>query len=84
VNGKVCSLIINGGSCANVASKAMVEKLKLVVSPHPILYTIEWLNQGKGMHISSWCLLTISIRKNYKDELWYDIVPMDACHVLLG
>ena len=84
VKGKVCSLIVDGGSCANVASKTLVEKLKLSVSPHPSPYTIQWLNQGKGLQISSRCLLNFSIGKNYKDEIWCDIVPMDACHVLLG
>ena len=84
VKGKVCSLIIDGGSCANVASKTLVEKLKLSVSPHPSPYTIQWLNQGKGLQISSRCLLGFSIGKSYKDEIWCDIVPMDACHVLLG
>ena len=29
VQGKVCSLSIDGGSCANVASLSMVEKLNL-------------------------------------------------------
>jgi len=40
MKGKVCSLIIDGGSYANVASKTLVEKLKLSVSPHPSPYTI--------------------------------------------
>jgi len=26
----------------------------------------------------------LSIGKSYKDELWCDILPMDACHILLG
>jgi len=26
----------------------------------------------------------LSIGKTYKDELWCDVVSMDACHVLLG
>jgi len=30
------------------------------------------------------CLLTLSIGKSYKDEIWCDIVPMDACHVVWG
>jgi len=38
----------------------------------------------KGLQISSRCLLTLSIRKNYKDETWCNIMSMDACHVLLG
>jgi len=35
VQGKVCSLIIYGGSCANVASSSMVEKLGLQATVHP-------------------------------------------------
>jgi len=37
VQGKVCSLIIDGGSCGNVISNSMVEKLNLQTStyPHP-------------------------------------------------
>ena len=84
IKGKVYSLIIDGGSCANVASKTLVEKLKLSVSPHPSPYTIQRLNHGKGLQISSRCLLGFSIGKSYKEEIWCDIVPMDACHVLLG
>jgi len=84
MNGNVCSLIIDGGSCATVASKAMMEKLKLAISSHPSPYTIQSLNQGKGFQISSRCFLILSVRKNYKDELWHNIIPMDACHVLLG
>jgi len=84
VGGKLCSLIIDGGSCANVASQTMVDKLKLMVTPQPKPYTIQWLNQSKGLQISHYCLLSLSIGKTYKDEIWCDIVPMDACHVLLG
>jgi len=40
VRGKVCSLIVDGGSWADEASKSMVEKLKLAVSPHPNPYAI--------------------------------------------
>jgi len=84
VKGNVCSLIMNSGSCANVASKSLVEKLKLSVSPHQSPYRIHWLNQGQGLQISSRCLLSFSNGKSYEDEIWCDIVPMDACHVLLG
>ena len=36
VNGKVCSLIIDGGSCANVASTRLMEKLGLKTTLSPI------------------------------------------------
>jgi len=84
IGDKLCSLIIDGGSCTNVASKMMVDKLKLAVSPHPSSYTIQWLNYDKGIQVSSHCLLSLSIGKTYKDEIWCDVIPMDACHVLLG
>jgi len=84
VNGRVCSLIVDGGSCANVASTTTVEKLQLKTEPHPHPYSIQWLNQGKGLQVSTRCLIALSIGKSDKDELWCDILPMDACHILLG
>jgi len=66
---KVCSLIIAGGSCTNVASKTLVDKLQLTGSRHPFPYTSQWLNQGKGIQVSSRCLVSLGIRKNYKDEI---------------
>ena len=84
VGGKVCSLIIDGGSYTNVASKTLVDKLKLPTVPHPTPYIIQWLNQGKSIQIPSKCLVSLSIGKVYKDEIWCDVIPVDACHVLLG
>jgi len=84
VQGKVCSLIIDGGSCANVASFSMVEKLNLQAMAQPHSYNIQWLNQGKGLQVNSRCLIFCSIGKSYHDELWCDIIPIDACHILLG
>ena len=84
IQGKVCSLIIDGGSCANMASSNMVEKLNLQAMTHPHPYTIQWLNQGKGLQVNSRCLVAFSIGKHYTDEIWCDIIPMDACHILLG
>ena len=44
VNKKVCSMIIDGGSCTNVASNALVEKLGLPLLKHPRPYKLQWLN----------------------------------------
>ena len=38
VEQKVFSLIIDGGSCTNVASKYLVDKLGLIKTPHPRPY----------------------------------------------
>jgi len=71
----MCALIIDGGSCANVVSLGMVEKLNLQATTHPHPYNIQWLNQGKGLQVNSRCLISFSIGKNYYDEIWCDIIP---------
>jgi hypothetical protein len=46
VHNKVCSLIIDGGSCTNVASTELVKKLNLHTTKHLIPYKLPWLNDG--------------------------------------
>ena len=84
IQGKICSVIIDGGSCANVVSLEVIEKLKLETMAHPHPYNIQWLNQSKGIQVNSRCLISFTLGKNYQDEVWCDVVPMDACHILLG
>jgi len=84
VQGKVCLLIIDGGSSANVVSLTTIEKLGLQTMAHPHPYNIQWMNQSKGLQVNSRCLITLSIGKNYQNLLWCDVTPMDAYHVLLG
>ena len=81
---KVCSLIIDGGSCANVASQVLVDKLQLPTTSHPHPYVVEWLNQSKRLQVSRRAFLSFSIGKSYKEKLWCDVIPMDVCHLLLG
>ena len=49
----MCSLIKNGGSCNNIASKTLLDKLKLSVVPHRSPHNVQLLNQYKGIQISS-------------------------------
>ncbi|XP_022032947.1 uncharacterized protein LOC110934061 [Helianthus annuus] len=84
IRDKVCSIVIDGGSCTNVASQTMISKLNLLTEPHPSPYDIHWLNQGKGIRVTTRVLLSFTIGQEYKDEIWCDVIPMDACHVLLG
>ena len=44
INNKVCSMIIDGGSCTNVASITLVENLNLPTLKHPRPYKLQWLN----------------------------------------
>ncbi|RDX76586.1 hypothetical protein CR513_43404, partial [Mucuna pruriens] len=75
VQEKVCSMIIDGGSCTNVASIILVEKLNLKNVKHPI-------DIGK-VKVDKQVLVSFAIGK-YKDEVLYDVVTMEAGHILLG
>ena len=50
--GKACNIIIDGGSCQNLASKELCQKLKLKYLPHPHPYFIQWLSDIEEMKIS--------------------------------
>ena len=80
--GKVCDVIIDSGSCENVVSSYMVDKLKLSTQPHPHPYKLQWLNKGSEVKVSKQCLVSFSIGSKYRDEVWCDVIPMDACHLL--
>ena len=47
--GKICSLIIDGGSCTNVASQRLIEKLSLKTSSHPRPYKLQWLSENEEL-----------------------------------
>ncbi|XP_052477140.1 uncharacterized protein LOC128032566 [Gossypium raimondii] len=83
VQGKLCSVTIDGGSCTNVASTLMVEKLNLPTTKHPTPYKLQWLNDGGELKVTKQVLLSFSIGK-YSDEVLCDVVPMHAGHLLLG
>ncbi|XP_071933764.1 uncharacterized protein [Coffea arabica] len=83
IKGKVCSLIIDGGSCANVASALMVEKLALPTLRHPTPYRLQWLNDSGDVRVTKQVQVPFRIGK-YEDVVLCDVVPMQACHILLG
>lgn len=83
VQEKSCNVIIDSGSCTNVASSDMVNKLNLTTRDHPKPYKLNWLNDSAGLRVKKQALVTFTIG-NYTDSLWCDILPMSACHLLLG
>lgn len=83
VREKICSMIIDGGSCTNVASTTMVEKLGLHCLKHLTPYKLHWLNDSGEVKVSKQVMVPFSIGK-YSDEVLCDIVPMQVCHILLG
>ena len=83
VQNKLCSMIIDGGSCTNVASTTLVEKLGLPTSKHPRPYKLQWLNDSGELWVQKQVPLSFSIGK-YHDEVFCDVVPMYVSHILLG
>jgi hypothetical protein len=83
VNNKVCSMIIDEGSCTNVTSTILVEKLNLPTLKHSRQYKLQWLNDCGEVRVDRQVLVTFSIGK-YLDEVLCDVVPMHAGHILLG
>ena len=83
VQNKVCSMIIDGGSCTNIASTTMVEKLGLPTSKHPRPYKLQWLNDSGEIRVNKQVLVSFRIGR-YEDEVLCDVVPMQAGHLLLG
>ncbi|KAK8670002.1 hypothetical protein V6N13_104768 [Hibiscus sabdariffa] len=83
VNGKVCFVIIDGGSCTNVTSSLMIEKLGIPTTKHPQPYKLLWLNDGGETKVIKQAHIPFSIGK-YKDDVLCDVVPMHTDHLLLG
>jgi len=83
IQNKVCSMIIDGGSCANVASDTLVKKLNLSCIKHPMPYRLQWLNDCGEVRVTKQVLIVFGIGK-YSDEILCDVVPMHASHLLLG
>ncbi|XP_071909750.1 uncharacterized protein [Coffea arabica] len=79
VTNKVCSLVIDPGSCTNVASALMVEKLNLPTSEHPRPYKLQWLNNSGEVRVHKQVLVTFRIGR-YEDDVMCDVVPMQAAH----
>nr|KYP36899.1 hypothetical protein KK1_041950 [Cajanus cajan] len=78
-----CSLIVDSGSWCNCCSTRLVKKLSLITMPHPQPYHLQWLNKDGDIVVDQQVKVKFSIGK-YEDQALCDIVPMEACHILLG
>jgi len=52
INGKLCSLIVDGGNCTNVASSRLVSKLNLDTKSHPRPYRLQWLSEDEVVKVT--------------------------------
>ena len=81
-HGKICYLIIDRGSCTNVGSQRLIEKIALKTSSHPRPYKLQWLSENGELVVDRQVLICFFIGK-YVDEILFDVVPMEASHLLL-
>ncbi|GJT13555.1 putative nucleotidyltransferase, ribonuclease H, partial [Tanacetum coccineum] len=51
---------------------------------HPKPYKLKWLKKGDEVTVSKCVHIPFSVGNTYKDNVGCDVVPMDACHLLLG
>ncbi|XP_035838339.1 uncharacterized protein LOC110896240 [Helianthus annuus] len=65
-------------------SEEAVRKLGLKTENHRKPYKLQWLKKGGEVQVSKRTLVSFSVGKTYKDDVLCDVVPMDACHLLLG
>ncbi|GJV09246.1 transposon ty3-I gag-pol polyprotein [Tanacetum coccineum] len=84
VKENICSIIIDGGSCKNLVSKALVKAFKLPTEPHPNPYQIGWIKKGPTLKVTEICKVPLAIGKHYNELVTCDVVDMETCHVLLG
>jgi hypothetical protein len=76
-------IIIDSGSCNNLASTALVEKLSLPTHAHPHLYHIQWLNDGGKIKVTHSIRVPFSLGF-YSDYADCDVIPIETCSLLLG
>ena len=63
--------------------KEVVKKLGLVTKSHPNPYYIGWVTFTRHVRVAEQCNILLSIIK-FNDVVTYDVVDMNACHILLG
>ena len=81
--GRLCTLIIDGGGYSNLASEELVEKLNLKTEDHPNPYQIAWVNDASIL-VSSRCLVTFNFSNNFELSIWCDVLPMKIVDIMLG
>ncbi|XP_060196132.1 uncharacterized protein LOC132625489 [Lycium barbarum] len=83
IRGRTCSMIIDSGSCANVVSSHLVDTLGLACMKHPKPYRLQWLNDSGELKVNKQCMISFNVSR-YEDDTLCDVIPMQACHILLG
>ena len=83
INGKSIKVIIDGGSCHNLASTELCDKLQLSLKKHKHPYHVQWLDDNGTVKVQHTVSVSFKIGA-YEDTVECDVVPMTVCHMILG
>ncbi|KAK1679541.1 hypothetical protein QYE76_040389 [Lolium multiflorum] len=73
IGGKSIKVIIDGGSCHNLASTELCEKLNLTLRKHPHPYHVQWLSDKGNVKIQHTVTVNFKIGP-YEDTIECDVV----------
>jgi hypothetical protein len=83
IENQCARVIIDGGSYNNLVSSDLIKKLGLTTHPQPHPYHIQWINDSGKVKVTHMVRVHFSIGM-YSDYADCDVVPMEACSLLLG
>jgi hypothetical protein len=83
INNRRARVIIYSGSSNNLVSFKLVKKLGLTTRKHPQPYHVEWLHNYGKVKVTQAVRIHFYIG-SYSDSANCDVVPMQACSLLLG
>ena len=83
VNNFCVRAIIDGGSSNNLVSSKLVKTLGLSTCALPHSYHVQWFNNSGKAKVTQSARVQFSIR-SYHDYADFDVVPIQACSLLLG
>lgn len=82
IKGVMCSRLVDGGSFTNISSSTLVDVLRLPTIRHSRPYNLQWLNECGELKVNRQVVRRFKVG-NYFDKVLCDVIPMQACHLLL-
>jgi hypothetical protein len=83
IQGRSVKVIIDGGSCHNLASEELCSKLQLVNKKHPRPYKVQWLSDSGTIQVEHTIQVSFKIGA-YEDTLECDVFPCPYATSYLG
>ncbi|CAL1398928.1 unnamed protein product [Linum trigynum] len=79
MDGKLLSVMLDGGSCTNIVSFDVVKKLRLSTVKHSQPYNLHWLKDYGAIKVNKMAKARFHIGE-YANEVWCDVAPIQLIH----